>query len=101
MDFLDNGITHVVSAVFGVLVTAAGGVVFAARWVLALVTRERDERTKADDDLWEAIKEHRQEEVEYERRVSDKMDGLATKADLKQQTDLILAAMTIRGRAAE
>ena len=101
-DMIDSGAVATVAAATGVLATIAGAVVFPIRWVQGAIKTERDERIKADDALRADIQRHRDEEVTYQQRTSDRLAEVATKADLHKQTDLLLRALELRAtRVAE
>ena len=95
-DILSNETASTVAAATGVLATIAGAVVFPIRWVQGVIKTERDERIKADDALRADIQRHRDEEITYQQRTSDRLAEVATKADLRQQTDLLLGALQLR-----
>ena len=89
------------SAVAAVLTAVGAAILVPIRWVVGLVKVERDAREVAIKALWEAIEKHRNEEAEHERRISEKFAVVATKADLAQQTKILLVALDLRARAAE
>ena len=101
-DILSSETASTVAAATGVLATIAGAILVPIRWVQGAIRAERNERIKADDALRADIEGHRRDEIEYQRRTSDRLAEVATKADLRQQTDLILGALQIRAvRGAE
>ena len=101
-DILSSETASTVAAATGVLATIAGAILFPIRWVQGVIKAERDERIKADDALRADIQRHRDEEVTYQQRTSDRLAEVATKADLHKQTDLLLRALELRAtRVAE
>jgi hypothetical protein len=102
VDLLNQSVSvaTIATALGSAFLAAAAGIVFAAKWVISLVHEEKTERITAVKEIWTAIDTHRQDETDHERELALRLAGLATKEDLKRQTELILAAVTISGRAA-
>ncbi|MDR3534933.1 MAG: hypothetical protein P4L71_00410 [Acetobacteraceae bacterium] len=69
-----------------VLVTGAlGGVGLLGgytAWMHSQITQERESRARGDEQLWGAVDGLRDDATTLERRLSDKIDALATKEDL-------------------
>ena len=100
MDSLGDGANAATigASVVAVGTAIAGAIFFPARWVLALINTERTERTKEVAALWGAVDDHRKEEAAHRLHMSNTLQKVATRDDLKAQTDLILTALHISGR---
>ena len=100
-DMISSETASTVAAATGVLATIAGAILVPIRWVRSAIKEEREERIKADDALRADLEGHRRDEIEYQRRTSDRLAEVVTKADMRQQTDLILGALKLRATLSE
>lgn len=76
----------------GIIVTIG---IFYTGWVQTEVRGERQARSNGDKEIWHKVNELENEATTLERRLSDKMDTLATKADLSAMEARMTAANSI------
>ena len=85
----------IAAAAVAVMGAVVAGITFPVRWVLTLVQAETKAREKAVDGIWLAIDGHRRDDQENQRRIADKIDHLATKADLDKQTEQLMDTLKL------
>jgi hypothetical protein len=92
MDVLEQGagIATIATAIVSTIIAAAGGVAFQVKWIVGLVRKEEEARAESEREIWKAIELHKKDETDHERAMASKIENLATKADLINQTTQLL-----------